>query len=276
MVKYEEDNFSDSHYDFGDVVDPTELLNSTLSGSDNDPEWTVSDNEIIVKKNESDEEEPIIASTNERKKRGRPKSEQKIYECTQCDMKFKSKTYLRQHETSTHDDTLPFMCEICPEKFARRDYLIEHTKGHLNDLSCDICEEKTETVEQLTKHKLTKHSITESTTLKIRNKSDKEKYKCDTCEKLFSSPKHRDNHIYLAHNKIYYCKTCTVPFRGREAFYIHNTRSNECSKKHLCPDCGARFSATSALKVHIRRHRGEKPFKCQYCEKGNIFVHCME
>lgn len=283
VIKYEPESELSEFLKIRDT-DDFETGADVFIDSDDDKDWTASDNEVITRKSESETElieepkkEVKNKSRNSKKIRSKGrkvknKEENVGYKCTQCSMKFKNKLYLKQHQ-SIHDDETPFLCEICPEKFGRRDQLIEHTKGHLDELDhdCEVCGQKLETIEQLVKHKFSTHHTTPAPAKTTGVKKEKEKFKCDTCGKLFSSLKHRENHVYLAHTKVYYCKTCTLPFSGREAFYIHNTRSNECSKRYLCPDCGARFSATSALKVHIRRHRGEKPFKCQYCEKGRLF-----
>lgn len=57
-------------------------------------------------------------------------------------------------------------------------------------------------------------------------------------------------------------------------------------KKHLrlrpfkCEECGASFLRASTLKIHTRRHTGERPYKCPYencgkafSESGNLKTH---
>lgn len=41
---------------------------------------------------------------------------------------------------------------------------------------------------------------------------------------------------------------------------------------HLCAECGARFKNASLLITHLRRHTGERPFKCDHCDKGKRWV----
>jgi len=39
------------------------------------------------------------------------------------------------------------------------------------------------------------------------------------------------------------------------------------NKSHLCQDCGQSFVKDFDLKVHMRKHTGERPFQCEICEK---------
>lgn len=49
-------------------------------------------------------------------------------------------------------------------------------------------------------------------------------------------------------------------------------------KKHSCPDCSFRDARLSVLKIHMRRHTGERPFKCEVCSRvyistSNLYRH---
>lgn len=39
-------------------------------------------------------------------------------------------------------------------------------------------------------------------------------------------------------------------------------------RDHVCDTCGTAFQQASHLKVHIRCHTNEKPFKCEHCGKA--------
>ena len=39
-------------------------------------------------------------------------------------------------------------------------------------------------------------------------------------------------------------------------------------RPHLCPFCGKGFRAKENLKLHIRKHTGERPFECEFCGRA--------
>lgn len=39
-------------------------------------------------------------------------------------------------------------------------------------------------------------------------------------------------------------------------------------------ECGLRFVRNDYLVIHMRRHMGVKPYKCRFCEKGELSSFC--
>ena len=53
---------------------------------------------------------------------------------------------------------------------------------------------------------------------------------------------------------------------GRQNYTI-NKQILQYKKKLNCSYCNKSFSITSRLRIHERRHTGEKPYSCSYCNK---------
>ena len=45
------------------------------------------------------------------------------------------------------------------------------------------------------------------------------------------------------------------------------TRKELLERKHRCSSCTAAFKKLTHLKAHALRHTGEKPFRCEICDK---------
>lgn len=63
---------------------------------------------------------------------------------------------------------------------------------------------------------------------------------------------------------VYICDQCGNHIKGRMAFELH-CRRHRGEKDFQCEICDKCFCTTSELKRHMRKHTGERPFACQYC-----------
>ena len=62
------------------------------------------------------------------------------------------------------------------------------------------------------------------------------------------------------------CKVCDKWFSTLSKVKVHN-RKHTGEKPYACTHCKKDFSTLSILKVHNRSHTGEMPFACTLCEK---------
>merc|ERR1712226_672760 len=72
-------------------------------------------------------------------------------------------------------------------------------------------------------------------------KTNTKKFKCDICEKSYTSKQILAKHVDVFHKGL---------------------------KNHCCDQCGKAFGRLATLRVHMLRHTGKCPFKCIYCELG--------
>lgn len=138
--------------------------------------------------------------------------------CTICNKSFH---HLLRHIAETHSDIeRPFECFICQMTYKR----FEHLKCHM-----------------------VKHG-------------DIKDYICQHCGLAFFLNSELRKHIFNRHStdRPFVCKTCRKCFKSRRGLTVHE-RTHENLKPFSCTTCQTvSFSTLGALKIHERKHTGEK------------------
>ena len=109
----------------------------------------------------------------------------------------------------------------------------------------------------------------------------KKKFKCEICEKSFSTNPSKNQHVAIAHGgkvKTFSCNVCNKIFRKESLLSSHVKIHHEGKRNHKCDSCGKSFTQAGDLKRHMLTHEGQRNYKCDYCGKsftrsGNLKRH---
>lgn len=157
------------------------------------------------------------------------KSKKKMFSCSDCDRKFKSRAALKYHLLS-HQAARHFQCTYCDKQFMSKSTLNIHLRIHLEKrpFACPQCEMSFRQKTDLNHH-----------TQSIHTSADDYRYQCDVCKKKFARQYSLNLHAKL----------------------------HTGEKDHKCEYCDKSFRASSYLKVHLRKHTKEKPYECETCSR---------
>ncbi|CAD1472131.1 unnamed protein product, partial [Heterotrigona itama] len=211
-----------------------------------------------------------------------------FYQCTVCQMQYKTTAGLKYHQIRKHSDIDPiFTCDYCGKRFKLKlDLGVHIDRSHMN--VTHICRFCGMAVKNIVYHEL-KHE---------KHKKASSLYRCSVCPRKFKAWNRLENHLLMKHKSPgdgspdMLRTLCEKKFQSRRDFYRHvlsqsvakqnkcvvcdktfafeyNLRNHVASHSHsyLCCQCGKNFTTNYLLKLHLRKHTGERPYQCKTCLK---------
>ena len=182
-----------------------------------------------------------------------------VYECRVCSKAFKNKALMIRHLNVVHTNERPFECTLCELKFKSSTNLKAHQTSHSNEkkFSCVSCEKQFAYKTSLVQHVKCQHG-------------GEKPFRCPHCNKSFSQNGNLQEHIRIHTGyKPFTCDICGRKFTTSSQHRLH-TKRHKGEKPWVCQFCPKAFLHKESWTAHIRRHRGERPFVCEFefCKKS--------
>ncbi|XP_005098985.1 uncharacterized protein LOC101853001 [Aplysia californica] len=195
-------------------------------------------------------------------------TENRPYQCSQCDLTFKHPSALKSHQRS-HSDQKPHRCNLCGFR-ARTRYEVDSHKTIHSDVRMFPCPFPGCTQKCKRKPDLTKH---------IKTHSETAKFQCDLCQRKFKLKISLRSHIksHLERGEPHECPVCHKILYSRTGFQNH-VYKHRSQRRYMCSICGHLFFTKSNMVKHMEVHSTDRNLICPICSlrsdsRKNFLIH---
>ena len=185
------------------------------------------------------------------------KPEDETHYCIHCEIGFKSRVQLSQHNSMHHIRT-KVDCSQCDKTFKSTTLLVKHEiKMHGEDslerqyCICEVCGIK------LLKRRKREHYL--------QKHMESQNLPCEHCPKVFRNDRLLKDHYRICHSNVP-CDTCGKVFPSARNLSLHKlSHLPESELPFRCNVCGKGITTNDKLKKHMEIHLDERRHKCRYC-----------
>nr|XP_049704091.1 zinc finger protein 260 isoform X1 [Helicoverpa armigera] len=177
--------------------------------------------------------------------------------CVLCPKSYERFKLLQEHMNVHYRN---FICDICSSSFVNRRTLRGHLSRHKQgDFSCNFCPKIFDTQGKKLTHEKSVHI------------GDHRRNKCAHCGERFTGYAKKNEHMVEVHGAeplVLKCLACDKTFSRRDRLSRHIKRDHLLERKHECLHCDMKFFGKKQLVMHMAKHTGAKPYKCDVCFKA--------
>lgn len=194
----------------------------------------------------------------------------KPVECPKCPRTFKDKYHLDVHLKRIHVTIDNIKCQVCDKIFSRKwSYKVHMESQHPETIpntmprqyECYICHKTPKSRETLRDHyyrhfdpqskgKLRLHLMRDN---HKHNNKEKNRFKCDVCDKAYSSLTYLTMHMNIhTGEKPFKCDLCGKRFGHSNSLKSHKLTHMEA--EHHCQFCDYKSCNPGNLRRHLRTH----------------------